>query len=338
MRVDHGGPSCISFKGADTDEAIGREILELVKPAALQVTLRVGEEQIVAQDNLLETLRTELQAARYSADRAAKQFDAVDPANRLVADELERRWNAALERVREIEQRVRAAEDARKARPVVDPVLLTGLAEDLDQVWNAPGTDARLKKRIARTVIEEVIVDVDVSTSSIVLVVHWKGGVHTELRVPKRSFGGSKTATPPDVVEAVRQLARVANDEYIAQALSRAGLRTAQGHNWSKKRVASVRHGHGIEAFSAARKEAEGWMTLEEAARQLNVADATLKRAAARGMLKAVQPLANGPWIVQKKDLEGLEPRIRLPAMAPSTREGDAVQSTSQLVLEIPRR
>jgi len=71
-----GSPSCISFNGADTDEAIGREILDLVKPAALQAALQVGEEQIVVQDSLLETLQTELQAARYSADRAAKQFDA----------------------------------------------------------------------------------------------------------------------------------------------------------------------------------------------------------------------------------------------------------------------
>lgn len=153
----------------------------------------------------------------------------------------------------------------------------------------------------------------------------------------KRAYGGCPRPTPPDTLEAIRHLARVVDDEYIAQALSRAGLRTAQGHNWTRERVASLRHTHGIERFSVERKETEGWMTLSGAARQLDVADVTLKRAVARGALKAVQPLPNGPWIVNRKDFEGFARRVRL-RTARTSEEGDAVHSPQQLTLEILNR
>ena len=259
VKLDLGGASCIGFSGVHVDAAVGREILDVVKPAAIEVARSASDDRLVVQDNLLNALRTQTQAARYEADRASRQFDAVDPANRLVADELERRWNVALERVGELEARVSAAERAHEARAAPDVAALAGLAFDLEQVWNAPKADARIKKRIARTAIEEVVADIDEATSSVVLVIHWKGGVHTELRVPKRSYGGSRKITPPDIVEAVGQLTRVADDEYIAQALSRAGSKTAQGHNWTQERVASLRNGQTTDAGAGRPRRAAGW-------------------------------------------------------------------------------
>ena len=84
------------------------------------------------------------------------------------------------------------------------------LAGDLEAVWNHPNTDARLKKRIVRTLIEEVVVDVDGQADEIVAVVHWKGGVHTELRIPRRRRGYSRAHTPKEIVEVVRVLVRSA--------------------------------------------------------------------------------------------------------------------------------
>ena len=102
----------------------------------------------------------DLEAARYSADRAFRQYDAIDPQNRLIAAELELRWNSALTRVGEIETRI-AAHDAATSAPSRAPVHLAALAADLKAVWSAPSTDARLKKRIVRTVIHEVVVPID---------------------------------------------------------------------------------------------------------------------------------------------------------------------------------
>jgi hypothetical protein len=290
---------------------------------------------------LLTALQTELQAASYAADRAAKQFDGVDPDNRLVADELERRWNSALARVREIEEQIVREEKARSDRIVPEAQQLESLASDLDRVWNAPESDMRLKKRIVRTLIEEIIADVDGCRTSIIVVIHWKGGVHTELSVPKRANRDVRAKTPADLTEAVRILSRVANDDSIAQALSRAGQRTAQGLKWTRQRVAALRHDHRIERFSETRKQSEGWMTLIEASQLLKVAELTMKRAVARGVVKAIQPLINGPWILNREDLKGVEPRIRIrprPSVDRAGTDAADAQNFAQLNLGISPR
>ena len=112
------------------------------------------------RDQVRDALQRDLEAARYTADRAFRQYDATDPANRLVAGELEVRWNKALARVAEVEGKI-AAHDAATVSTTVDLASFATLAADLKTVWIAPTTDARLKKRIVRTVIEEVVADID---------------------------------------------------------------------------------------------------------------------------------------------------------------------------------
>ena len=142
------------------------------------------------------------QAAQYNVRRAEKQYDTTDPDNRLVASELERRWNEALQKVQQIEARI---EQAVQGRQVVTPATreeFETLAGDLEAVWRHPETDVRLKKRIVRTLIEEVMVEVDPQAGEIIAVIHWKGGVHTELRIPRRRRGYSRAHTPPEIVDA----------------------------------------------------------------------------------------------------------------------------------------
>src|SRR4029434_1194344 len=136
--------------------------------------------------------------AMQPTDRAFRQYDTTDPANRLVAGELEARWNKALARVAEVEVKI-AAHVAATVAPSTDPISLTTLAADLESVWTAPTTDARLKKRIVRTVIHEVVADIDADTAEIVLLVHWVGGVHSEIRLPRRRRG-QRTSTSADVI------------------------------------------------------------------------------------------------------------------------------------------
>ena len=103
---DNGEPRCISFGGLVVDDAIGKEILRVVQPAAVDAAVVASEAVAHQQDEVLNAWTRELEAARYAARREQKQYDATDPDNRLVADELERRWNTALQRVREIEERI----------------------------------------------------------------------------------------------------------------------------------------------------------------------------------------------------------------------------------------
>ena len=113
----------------------------------------------------------DLEAARYAADRAFRQYDAADPLNRLVTGELETRWNKALARVTEVEGKITAHDGAMPSREVA-PISPATLAGDLKSVWSAPTTGARLKKRIVRTVIREVVADIDAEAAEIILVIH----------------------------------------------------------------------------------------------------------------------------------------------------------------------
>ncbi|MER8390017.1 hypothetical protein NKH14_31945 [Mesorhizobium sp. M1380] len=127
--------------------------------------------------------------------------------------------------VGEIESRI-AAHDA--ATPKPSPVVgkdIAALAGDLRTVWSAPTTGARLKKRIVRTVIQEVVADIDDEASEIVLLIHWIGGVHTELRLPKRRRG-QRNATSANVIAAIRHLVLIATEDLIAGILNRNGLMT----------------------------------------------------------------------------------------------------------------
>ena len=253
---------------------------------------------------MLQAWEREREAARYASHRAQKQYDLTDPENRLVADELERRWNEALRRLQDVEQRI--DQHNRQQAALVRPTKqhFERLAGDLEAVWNSAHTDVRLKKRIVRTLIHEVIADVDAEQGALILTIHWKGGIHTELQLCRRRRGQNSAQAPKDLVDAVRKLARVCSDEVIAGVLTRNGLRTGRGNRWTKERVTSLRSYHEIPRHTIERQQAEGWMNLTQAAHFLDINSATLRMAFERGEIRAEHPFPNGPWIVNRSILE----------------------------------
>jgi hypothetical protein len=177
------------------------------------------------------------------------------------------------------------------------------LAADFQAVWDGPGTDVRLKKRLLRTLIQEIVVDTDSSAGETILLIHWRGGVHTELRVKRRKHGSNRLHTPPETIEVVRLLNRICGDVVIAGALNRAGLRTGRGNRWDADRVKSMRDYFEIPAYTPERQEVEGWLNLSDAAKQLGIATATLRLGIEQGLLKADHPLSQGPWIIHRNQL-----------------------------------
>jgi hypothetical protein len=153
--VDHAEPRCIAFGGVPVDDTISKQVLAAVQPAAIEAALLASEEQIQHKDDAIAALERDLEAARYAAQRAQRQYDAADPENRLVTGELERRWNQALQRLSEIENRIQSA-TTEEQHMAPTSAEFAGLAEQLDQVWNDPRGDASLKKRIVRTLIQDV--------------------------------------------------------------------------------------------------------------------------------------------------------------------------------------
>ncbi len=299
--LDNGEPRCIAFGGLRVDDAIENALLTVVGPGAVAAALAAEKQAGQRRDQVREALQRDLEAARYAVDRAFRQYDATDPANRLVAGELEARWNRTLAHVADIEGKI-ASHDTATVAPVVDPVSLATLAANLKDVWTAPTSDARLKKRIVRTVIHEVIADVDADAAEIVLLIHWVGGIHSEIRLPRRRRG-QRTSTSADVIAAVRQLVLIANDDLIAGILNRNGLLTGYGNRWTRERVTSLRSHHRIPVYRPAEDGIEPWLNLSKAAGLLHVAPKTLRLAAEANEIEAVHPLPEGPWIFNRATL-----------------------------------
>jgi len=302
--LDNGEPRCIAFGGLRVDDAIEEALLRVVEPGAIAAATEAEAQAAGRHDQARDALMRDLEAARYSADRAFRQYDAADPENRLVAAELESRWNKALARVGEIESRIAAHDAATPKPPVLAAADITAIARALRTVWSAPTTDARLKKRIVRTVIREVVANIDDATSEIVLLIHWIGGVHTELRLPKRRRG-QRNSTSSDIIDAVRHLVLIASDDLIAGILNRNGLVTGHGNRWTRERVTALRSYHEIPVFRPQPNGIEPWLNLSNAGRLIGVAPKTLRLAAEAGDIEGVHPLPDGPWIFSRSALRG---------------------------------
>ena len=200
-------------------------------------------------------------------------------------------------RVAEVEARLAAHDAATPHHLDTSPISFATLAENLEVIWTAPTTDARLKKRIVRTVIQEAVADLDDETAEIVLVLHWMGGAHTEHRLPRRRRG-QRNSTSADVIEAVRALVLLVRDADIAGILNRNGLKTGNGNRWTRERVTSLRSKYTIPVHRPAEDGIEPWLNLRQAAALVGVAPRTLRIATERGEMEALHPLPNGPWIL----------------------------------------
>ncbi len=306
--LDNGEPRCIAFGGLRVDDAIEEALLGVVEPGAIAAAVEADRNMASQRDQVQDALLRDLDAARYATDRAFRQYDAADPENRLVTSELEVRWNKALARVGEIEAKIAKHRTVAPQPIPMSASQLVALAGNLRAVWTAPSTDARLKKRIVRTLIHEVVADLDDVASEIVLVIHWVGGVHTELRLPKRRRG-QRNATPDDIVDAVRQLVLIANDDVIAGVLNRNGLTTGNGNRWTRERVTALRSYRRIPVFRPQIDGFEPWLNLGGAAKLLGVTPKTLRLAAEAGEMEGTHPLPEGPWIFSRSKLASPEAR-----------------------------
>jgi DNA invertase Pin-like site-specific DNA recombinase len=299
-RTERGSGACQSLGSLRVDRAVADLVLEAIQPASIEAATQAMERALNEDQEKKQALEMALEKARYEARRAQRQFDAVDPDNRLVAGELEARWNAALERVTEIEVRLNAPRE--NAHPLSEShrERLRHLAEDLRLVWHHPGAPVELKKRILRTVIEEIVVDSSDAPPRHVLHVHWKGGVHSELHVNRNGTGQTRHVTDEKAIELIEELSKTCDDATIAQVLNRLGYRTGQGKTWRVHNVQSMRHWRGLPNH---RRSGE-WLSLEETARAFRVSNTVIRRLIREKILPAQQVVSYAPWVIERSSLE----------------------------------
>jgi hypothetical protein len=244
--VNHGTDRCISFGGLKADRVPSAEVLKAVSANAIESALKAAESPTHQSLQRRQSLELELEQARYEARLATRRYEAVDPENRLVVAELESRWNVSLERVRQLERTLQQVDVEPSTSSVVERDALLRLAQDLPTIWNAPTTDMRLKQRIVHILIQEIVANVDDSAKQVVLVIHWTGGRHCELRFAKNKTGHHSRVTQVEAIEVIRQMAGHHSDKEIASTLNRLGLQTGAGNAWHEHPVISARRYHGF--------------------------------------------------------------------------------------------
>jgi excisionase family DNA binding protein len=303
-----GRPRCLSFGAKRVDTAIGGELLLAIQPIAIEAALHAEHRYMEQQSEQQRIVELELQQARYEASLAERRYAACDPDNRLIAAQLEKSWEATLQRVQACEARLVALERQIPASPVPD---FTGLANDLEAAWNAPDVTMRSRQQLVRTLIADIIAGYDASTREIVLTIHWRGGQHSELRVRKPKSGEHGCRTSDDAIAVIGRMATEWSDEEIAATLNRMGLPTGQGKTWTAHRVSSLRRVRGIHAYRSAEKNGE-WLTMSEVAKNLGVSAHQIRRLIKEGVLPAQQVVFDAPWQIRASDLQNERVKVAL--------------------------
>jgi DNA invertase Pin-like site-specific DNA recombinase len=296
--------NCIGFGGMRVDRVVAQEVVGRLQPLGIEAALAAMEADKEQLSDKRQQMDNAIQQAQYEAARARRQYDTVDPDNRLVAGELERRWNEKLVQLRDLEVQ-RDSLDQTKPAPALsseDRARLMALGKDLTKAWNSGGASIETRKKIIRLLVKEIIVDV--VDDKLALVIHWQGGDHTELTVKKNKVGHTRWTVQTEVVDLVRVLARQLPDMAIAAILNRSGKLTGHGATWTRTHVRGLRNINGIATYREGERAERGEVTLDEAADILKVSRATAYRMVVTGVLPAQQLCAGAPWIIRLADLQ----------------------------------
>ena len=286
---------CIGVGGVRVDRAVALQLLEAVTPKAVAAAEEAANHIQQQIDDARLAVTKELEEAHYEARLAARRYEAVDPDKRLVAQELEARWEAALQRSNQLERRLEEMNESPSGEQKLDVRKLRILAQQLPEIWNASSTDMKLKQRITHILIEEVLLDVDEDKSEAIAVIHWTGGRHTEIRIP-RNRSPVRMPHQPNAIEVVQKMAGRFPDREIAITLnrSRRGKREP-GAVWTEVRIKELRERLSLPAFDPSQMSQEV-VSRDEAALRLGICVGSVITLIKRGILPAEQVVPYASW------------------------------------------
>lgn len=203
--LDYGAPPCQSLAGEALERLVSEQVLEVMTPAGLELSLRAAQERDRDRAAQEGQWRLRLERAAQDVDRAFRQYDAVEPENRLVARTLERDWEKALTARRNLEEDYHRFQQARPARSsATERERIEALARDLPTLWRASTTSVDEKRQIARILLEQVLVWAPATTQEVRVRLRWTGGVVTEHQVTRSVRGWDQVADAKGTWERVR--------------------------------------------------------------------------------------------------------------------------------------
>ena len=297
-----GSHRCLCIGAQEIDRRVGEELLRALEPHSIQAAIAACEQSEEEREQRLKNVRLGVEAAQYQADRAFTQYDLVDPANRLVAGTLETNLNAKLVELRAAQQLLAEAKEDDRQLSDEQRQRLRDLAEDFPQVWNHPQADPKLRKSLLRTVVREILVELQADQKRLEVTIHWHGGVHTQIHVKKYDRRRGRAAEP-DLIGMVRKLAGDGIiDADSARVLNMHGTTTPRGLPWTVERVIKFRRSHHIR--SGKRPSPAEYLTMSEAAAYLDISSNGLIGLERVGALERNQVMAFAPWRVERKRLD----------------------------------
>ena len=328
-RDQRGGALCQEVRALPVDALVERALLDALAPDQIAIAI-AAMGQLEDESRQLDrqwTLRRE--RARYEAKRARRQYDAVEPENRLVARSLERSWEEKLRAVEAIElEHARWRSQEPLSNGAVDHAQLQALAENLPQVWHAVTTSAADRKRILRFVVREVVLDQRRAPGQVWLKIVWQTGATSEHRVQRRVH------TYRDYVDLERLRQRITElngagkmDREIAVTLNREGFVAARGcafkgeNVWllrARWRIPTVKiNGNGANPM----RWPDGSFSIRGAAAELGITSRTVLGYLACGRLTGRQLTKGQPWQIDLSPEQINQHRARLQRTRRSRKE-----------------
>jgi DNA invertase Pin-like site-specific DNA recombinase len=299
---ESGGKYCLAFGGRTVDKKFTEELLRAVSPYGMKASIKATKMLSIKEEDKVKAFEQKINQLEYETSRAFEQYNEVDPRNRLVAAELERRWNEKLEELKRAKKNLTNAEIERCNISDEEKEKILDLGERFSEVWENQHCSNSLRKKIIRTVIKEVIVSLNGEKQMLKFIIHWQGGCHTEFEMPKPVSGvGQKTSL--EDLEIIRKMAFRYGDDEIARVLNKLGRKTATGKRWNESRVRTIRGKYSIAGHIHTIKDPD-ILTLGQSAKYLNVSQTTIKRLVANGILEKDQIVSWAPWEIKKPDLD----------------------------------
>ena len=319
--------NCISFGARRVDEAVAAAVVKAVEPEGLRAAVSAIDDHAVTRSEKYRHTELAIEAARFEVQRAKRQYDRVDPDNRLVASELERRWNDRLDNLKQLEEKLQT-EQAAAIEVLTDSErqALLEFGADVQRAWHHPAATNTTRKHIIRAVLCEVVVTKNNFVLDLTL--HWQGGDHTQMKVPCNRTGEHRWVTSADVRSLIEVLARQTSDRGIAAILNRSGKRTAHGHTWTGGRIRAFRNDHKIAVYCEGERADRGEVTLEEAARLLGVDKMRVRRLITEGVITASHLCHAAPWIIRRDALN--TPRVKQALRAGKSRSPVTINPNQQ--------
>jgi len=292
--------------GVAIDAAVGQAFLAAMAGDAVTACLAAARELQDGHHSVLEQHRREVQRARYDATRAERRYLAVDAENRLVARGLEAAWEKALTALAAAEAEL-ARREARQPKTLTaeQQSRILALGTDLGVIWSARTTTDRDRKELLGTLLTEVTITLDRAAGHADLVLRWKGGALTDLRVPLTARKQARLRTDEDTIDLVRRLAVHYPDAQIAGILNRQKRSTATGLPFTAGRLQRLRHHWNIPCHQPdvhTSQNSDQLFTIVDAAADLKLPPPTLHRWINEGFITGEQLTPGAPWRIRLTD------------------------------------